>query len=340
MPPNAVIWSLPVALIGLYYFINAGGGGPADEAEGRRINRVRARLRRTNGLVMVAMGVVLYLAISRSFPLPPPGRGVGLLAPLAWLATLPLLLAMVVLALLDVRLTRALRKDSLRRAAIDSAKREAADQVERERVAAEARQWAEQADRAAGGGDATPNSKAVAAVLLLAGAVLAGGAVGCEPSATTAPATTAATSRASAPATAPADPEPDRDARSQNLPRAAMKVGDAAVWVQVADDEAKRETGLMYRRKLGDDEGMLFVFPDSERRGFWMRNTFVPLDIAFADAKGRVLNVERMLPRDERSTYSAGAARYALELPAGAARRLGIKAGTMLELPAGSSGGE
>ena len=335
MPANALIPSLLVALVGMYYLVNASAGTTPVGAAARRIDRLRTRLRRTNGLVLVATGVILYLAISRTFPLPPAGRGVGLLAPLAWLATLPLVLAMVVLALLDVRLTRAQRKDDLRRTTIELAKKEAAENAERERDVAEARRWAEQADRAAG-----KSSQAVAAVALLAGAMLAG--AGCERTVTTAPTMTtapAASQPATRPITQPVDPEPGRDPQAQNLPRVAMRANGHLLGVQVADDEAKRETGLMFRKHLGEDEGMLFVFPDSQRRGFWMRNTFVPLDIVYLDADRRVINVAQMLPRDERSVYSAAPARYALELPVDAARRLGIKPGMVLELPPDVSAG-
>ena len=334
MSPTALVLSLPVAFAGLFYLVNPGGTGGAGGVTGNgatRAERVRGRLRRTNGLVLVLTGVVLYLAVSRTFPLPAEG-GVGVLAPVAWITLFPLTFAMVLLAVVDLRLTRAMKKELARRAMVESARRQAVEEKEKLWAAEEARKWAEQAERAAGGG------KLVVVAALLAGTLLAG--AGCERAAVQAPPSPAppvqsapATSPAAAPEP-PADPEPGRDVRAQALPRVPMRVGDTTLWAQVAADEHTREVGLMFRKTLGDDEAMLFVFPDSDARNFWMRNTFVPLDIVYLDARRRVLNVAQMIPRDERGTPSAGAAMYALELPLNKARALGIKPGQVIELPA------
>lgn len=90
--------------------------------------------------------------------------------------------------------------------------------------------------------------------------------------------------------------------------------------VEIADSESEREKGLMYRRKLELDEGMLFVFEDEEPRSFWMKNTYIPLDIVFIDSDGRVINIEEAYPEPNTSendlkTYeSAGDAQFVLEL--------------------------
>jgi uncharacterized membrane protein (UPF0127 family) len=73
----------------------------------------------------------------------------------------------------------------------------------------------------------------------------------------------------------------------------------------------------MYRFSLPADHGMLFVFPAPQPLGFWMRNTYIPLSIAYLDADGRILNIEDMAPRDESSHPSRGLALYALEMRKG-----------------------
>ena len=92
------------------------------------------------------------------------------------------------------------------------------------------------------------------------------------------------------------------------------------VSVEIADTDSERREGLMYRRNLEIDKGMLFVFPDEAPRSFWMKNTYIPLDIVFIDSEGRVLNVEEAYPQpnssdDELDRYrSEGDAKYVLEL--------------------------
>ena len=104
-----------------------------------------------------------------------------------------------------------------------------------------------------------------------------------------------------------------------------IKVGSHPVAAEVADTVPTRAIGLMYRFSLPADRGMLFVFARSEPQGFWMRNTYIPLSIAFIDAGGRILNVEDMAPRVESIYPSRGAALYALEMRKGwfAERNLG-----------------
>ena len=78
---------------------------------------------------------------------------------------------------------------------------------------------------------------------------------------------------------------------------------------------------------------MLFVFAEPEWQSFWMKNTYVPLDIAFCDAQGRVLNVAQMAPHDLNGTESAAPAKYVIELPLGAAAKAGLKAGMTVQIP-------
>lgn len=86
--------------------------------------------------------------------------------------------------------------------------------------------------------------------------------------------------------------------------------------------------GLMHREQLPEDQGMLFVFEAAQIQSFWMRNTFIPLDIAFIDANGKIIDVQRMEPLDEtRSYYSPAPVPYVLEVNAGWFERNGIKVG-------------
>ena len=105
--------------------------------------------------------------------------------------------------------------------------------------------------------------------------------------------------------------------------------------VEIVRTEMQREIGLMNRHSLGEDRGMLFIFPDEKPRYFWMRNTFVPLDIVYLDAAGRVVSVAAdAKPLDETPLASGYPARFVLELNAGTAARMGVGAGsTVTGLP-------
>lgn len=126
---------------------------------------------------------------------------------------------------------------------------------------------------------------------------------------------------------------------AQDRPRnaIAIKFGDHTLWAEVADDDAERTQGLMFRREMGKDVGMIFVFEFPQPASFWMRNTPLPLSIAFLDEKRRVLNIEKMQPYDDRHYHHArGMALYAVEAHQGWFESRGIKAGDVaeFELPA------
>jgi uncharacterized membrane protein (UPF0127 family) len=97
----------------------------------------------------------------------------------------------------------------------------------------------------------------------------------------------------------------------------------------VADTEDKAREGLMFVKpeELGEDEGMLFVFPSASFKSFWMKNTLIPLDIAYLDSRGTVINILTMKPLDESSYPSDAPAKYALEAHAGWFARNGIVPG-------------
>lgn len=123
----------------------------------------------------------------------------------------------------------------------------------------------------------------------------------------------------------PKTPPPPKESRPGKV---KLAVGSAVLWVEVAEDEASRTKGLMYRRQMPEDEGMLFVFEYPQPLSFWMKNTYLPLDIAFVARDGRILNILRMKPLNEGPTYlSRGPALYAIEANAGWFESQGIKAG-------------
>lgn len=98
--------------------------------------------------------------------------------------------------------------------------------------------------------------------------------------------------------------------------------------VEIADTAREREYGLMCRRSLAADRGMLFIFPAAEYQAFWMRNTLIPLDIIYIGADGRVVSVvQNARPLDERPLSSAGPALGVLELAAGRAAQIGLLPG-------------
>jgi len=99
--------------------------------------------------------------------------------------------------------------------------------------------------------------------------------------------------------------------------RETVVIKSIPVTLEIADTPFLRDKGLMFRESLGGNEGMLFVFPDDDRRGFWMKNTLIPLSIAFIDREGYVINIEDMNPNDLQSKYSQAPARYALEMNSG-----------------------
>ena len=106
----------------------------------------------------------------------------------------------------------------------------------------------------------------------------------------------------------------------------------AVVKVEVADTPAARQVGLMFRRSLAGDGGMLFVFPTEQKLYFWMYNTGIPLDMIFADAQGRVVGVvPDAEPFSRRLLGVDVPAKYVLEVNAGFSRRHGIKAGDRLQ---------
>lgn len=119
-------------------------------------------------------------------------------------------------------------------------------------------------------------------------------------------------------------------ARSE-LPLLELAAGVHRIVAEVANTGASRAEGLMYRRQLAANHGMLFVFPEANRHCMWMRNTYVALSVAFIDDRGTVINVAEMQPQTETNHCAARPARYALEMNAGWFGRRVIGPGARLE---------
>lgn len=101
------------------------------------------------------------------------------------------------------------------------------------------------------------------------------------------------------------------------LPTIQLQSGLYLVRAEVAATDRTRMMGLMFREKMAQGDGMLFVFPGQDRVCMWMKNTILPLSVAFIDESGAILNIEDMQPQTEDSHCSAGPARYALEMNQG-----------------------
>jgi uncharacterized membrane protein (UPF0127 family) len=111
----------------------------------------------------------------------------------------------------------------------------------------------------------------------------------------------------------------------------SLEAGKHRIKAEVAADEQTRQVGLMYRSHLPSGQGMLFVYPSSLRICMWMRNTLIPLSVAFLDEEGRILNIEDMTPLSEESHCSVKPARHALEMNQGWFAGHGVKAGDRIK---------
>jgi len=115
------------------------------------------------------------------------------------------------------------------------------------------------------------------------------------------------------------------------LPTVDLAINGNKLVAEVATDDETRSTGLMHRFSLQRDHGMLFVFKAPQPLYFWMKNTFVPLSIAFIDREGKIVNIEDMAPQTETTHPSRGLALYALEMKKGWFVEHGIGPGAAVE---------
>jgi len=101
----------------------------------------------------------------------------------------------------------------------------------------------------------------------------------------------------------------------------------AKVKAEIAQTQDERSRGLMFRKELADGDGMLFIFEKDEILSFWMKNTYIPLSIAYIASDGRIIEIKDMYPHDENPVASSRSVRYALEVPKDWFIRAGVKAG-------------
>ena len=119
-------------------------------------------------------------------------------------------------------------------------------------------------------------------------------------------------------------------AQQKPLPTLQLNVGIHLIQAELANTFETRMTGLMHRKQLGANSGMLFVFPDVAPHCMWMKNTLVPLSVAFIDERGVILNIADMQPQTEESHCATAPARFALEMNQGWFAAKGIKPGARL----------
>ncbi len=110
-----------------------------------------------------------------------------------------------------------------------------------------------------------------------------------------------------------------------------LQAGNRHIRAELASTPIARSAGLMFRTQMDENTGMLFVFPDDTPRAFWMKNTLLPLSIAFMDDHGVILNVEDMEPQTEDPHPSRGPAKFALEMNQGWFDRAGVGAGVTIK---------
>ena len=117
---------------------------------------------------------------------------------------------------------------------------------------------------------------------------------------------------------------------AQPMPLAELGAGMYRIEAEVAHTAQARQVGLMMRKTMAPQRGMVFVFEHDATHCMWMKNTFLPLSVAFVDAQGKVINIEDMQPQSEDNHCAAAPARFALEMNLGWFRERGIKAGDVL----------
>jgi uncharacterized membrane protein (UPF0127 family) len=115
------------------------------------------------------------------------------------------------------------------------------------------------------------------------------------------------------------------------LPEIPLTIDGHALTAEVAATAETRTQGLMHRRMLPENRGMLFVFRETGSHAMWMMNTYIPLSVAFLDESGRIINIADMQPHTRDSHGAAKPAKYALEMNQGWFAKRGIKPGARVE---------
>ena len=119
--------------------------------------------------------------------------------------------------------------------------------------------------------------------------------------------------------------------QAQQLATTSLRAGMHLITAEVARTPQEHAIGLMWRKDMPTNHGMIFVFPKSGVQCFWMKNTLLPLSIAFINDQGKVVNVDEMKPQTEESHCSAEPVRYVLEMNTGWFAKRGIKAGSLIQ---------
>jgi uncharacterized membrane protein (UPF0127 family) len=114
------------------------------------------------------------------------------------------------------------------------------------------------------------------------------------------------------------------------LPTVQLVTGMHAIRAEVADSMEARMQGLMYRKEMPQGAGMVFVFDENAAHCMWMKNTLIPLSVAFIDQAGTIINIADMQPQSEQAHCATRPARFALEMNKGWFEQRGIKAGAKL----------
>ena len=128
-------------------------------------------------------------------------------------------------------------------------------------------------------------------------------------------------------------PSSIKEEQSRSNKLHTIKIDGIPLHVEIAQDDATLQKGLMFREDLPENTGMLFVFPYYRILSFWMRNTFLPLDIAFINQEGVIVDIQTVDPLDETRHYISNApALYALEVKAGGFKNNNIKVGSKVQL--------
>lgn len=113
----------------------------------------------------------------------------------------------------------------------------------------------------------------------------------------------------------------------------STKRGNVSLWLEEAKNELARSRGLMWRKDLSDKQGMLFIYDKEEQVAFWMKDTFIPLDIIFFNDKGYVVDIkEQTTPESIEKIIPIPLCKYVIEINAGEVKKYGIKVGDRLLL--------
>jgi hypothetical protein len=120
-------------------------------------------------------------------------------------------------------------------------------------------------------------------------------------------------------------------AQQPALPTTKLNAGIHVIQAEIASTMAARSQGLMQRKSMAQGAGMLFLFDESAGHCMWMKNTLIPLSVAFIDERGEIANIADMQPLDETTHCAARPVRYALEMNQGWFKKRGIGPGTRLD---------